>query len=156
MVSPSAPAWIGISAGTNAAAATTDARVRARGDRVKLTSWPSSDAYEVSCRVRARESPGSPAWFAGRSFTPRTPVGVRRTCGSPAPASRVCSVATAGAGGTRRTAAVRRGSASGPQTTRPLTPASTPGVDCDVYGLSRPVLDHERHSHVGLDAGQQK
>src|SRR3954451_6235693 len=29
-------------------------------------------------------------------------------------------VATAGAGGTRRTAAVRRGSASGPQTTRPL------------------------------------
>src|SRR3954465_1007327 len=54
MVSPSAPAWIGIRAGTNAAAATTDARVRARGDRVKLTSWPSSDAYEVSCRVRAR------------------------------------------------------------------------------------------------------
>src|SRR3954469_9832683 len=32
----------------------TDARVRARLDRVKLTSWPSSDAYEVSCRVRAR------------------------------------------------------------------------------------------------------
>src|SRR3954451_15820702 len=54
MVSPSAPAWIGISAGTNAAAATTVARVRARRDRVKLTSWPSSDAYEVSCRVRAR------------------------------------------------------------------------------------------------------
>src|SRR3954469_6835655 len=54
MVSPSAPAWVGIRAGTNAAAATTVARVRARGDRVKLTSWPSSDAYEVSCRVRAR------------------------------------------------------------------------------------------------------
>src|SRR3954467_135783 len=71
MVSPSAPAWIGISAGTNAAAATTDARVRARGDRVKLTSWPSSDAYEVSCRVRARESPGSPCLVRRSELHPK-------------------------------------------------------------------------------------
>src|SRR3954454_4149089 len=71
MVSPSAPAWIGISAGTNAAAATTDARVRARGDRVKLTSWPSSDAYEVSCRLRARESPGPPCFVRRSELHPK-------------------------------------------------------------------------------------
>src|SRR5947199_6321571 len=76
IVSPSAPAWMGINAGTNAAAATTDARIKARldpetRDRVKLTSWPSSDAYEVSCRVRARVSPGSPCLDRRKELHPK-------------------------------------------------------------------------------------
>src|SRR3954454_22892896 len=84
MVSPSAPAWIGIRAGTNAAAATTDARVRVRGDRVKLTSWPSSDAYEVSCRVRARVFARLPLLAAQCAATGRaSPQGRLSASGEP-------------------------------------------------------------------------